>query len=102
MKRFHTIAEFLSFRQLPKPAHPLVCVFKVEPVKRMNIDEPVSWCYDFYAIGLKKVPPGQGVKLKYGQQTYDYDDGKISFVGPGQVLSFSLEDHVKAIRQSGW
>jgi AraC-like DNA-binding protein len=102
MQRFSTISEFLTFRHLPKPSHPLVYVFKVEPVERELIDGPQSWCYDFYAIGIKKVPEGQGVKLKYGQQTYDFNEGKLSFIAPGQVMSFSMEDHVKAIRQSGW
>jgi len=102
MKRFGTISEFLAFRHLPKPEHPLICVFKVEPVGRVDIGDPASWCYDFYAIALKKVPTDQGVKLQYGQQSYDFNDGKMSFVAPGQVLRFSLEDHVKVIKQSGW
>jgi len=102
MKRFSTIGEFLTFRHLPKAAHPLVYVFKVEPVEFLQIDEPQSWYYDFYAIGIKKVPEGQGITLRYGQQTYDFNEGKLSFIAPGQVMSFSTGDHLKAIKQSGW
>ena len=102
MQRFSTISEFLAFRRLPKPAHPLVYVFKVEPAEREQFGGRQSWYYDFYAIGIKKVPMGQGLKLKYGQQTYDFNEGKLSFIAPGQVLSFSMEDHFKAIKQSGW
>ncbi len=102
MKRFHTISEFLQFRQLPKPAHPLIYVFQVDTVQRLLIEEPVQWAYDFYAIGLKRVANAQEVKLKYGQQHYDYDEGILSFVAPGQVMSFSLQDSVREIKQSGW
>lgn len=102
MKRFSTISEFLQFRQLPRPEHPLICVFKVESVERLLIEEPKSWLYDFYAIGLKRVDNAKDARLKYGQQEYDFDNGIMSFVAPGQVLSLSLDDHVKAIKQSGW
>ncbi|ACU60989.1 helix-turn-helix domain-containing protein [Chitinophaga pinensis] len=102
MKRFSTIGEFLQFRQLPQPEHPLICVFKVEAVERVLIEEPKSWLYDFYAIGLKRVSNAKEARLKYGQQQYDFDNGIMSFVAPGQVLSLSLDDHVKLIKQSGW
>ncbi|NHA04061.1 helix-turn-helix transcriptional regulator [Mucilaginibacter sp. HC2] len=102
MKRFSSISEFSHFRHLPKPAHPLIAVFKVEPVERQRIAEPQSWSYDFYAIALKHVENAGDIKLKYGQQHYDYDEGIMSFVAPGQVLSFSMSDELKHIRQSGW
>jgi AraC-like DNA-binding protein len=102
MKRFNTISEFLQFRQLPKPEHPLICVFKAESVERLRIEESISWLYDFYAIGLKRVSNAQDAKLKYGQQQYDFDNGIMSFIAPGQVLSLALDEHVKAIKQSGW
>jgi AraC-like DNA-binding protein len=102
MKRFSTISEYLQLRQLPKPDHPLISVFKVEPVERLQIDEPWSWAYDFYAVALKRVDRVQDVRLKYGQQHYDYDEGIMSFVAPGQVLSIAMTDKVKLIKQSGW
>ena len=102
MKRFSTISEFLQLRNLPKPQHPLITVFKVNPVERPQIEEPQSWMYDFYAIALKRVVNSADIKLKYGQQHYDYDEGIMSFVAPGQVLSFSMTDQLKHIRQSGW
>ncbi len=102
MKRFTTISEFLQFRELPQPEHPLICVFKVESVERLLIEEPKSWVYDFYAIALKRVSNSRDAKLKYGQQEYDFDNGIMSFIAPGQVLSLSLQTNVEAIQQSGW
>ena len=102
MKRFKTISEFLQFRQLPKPEHPLISVFKVESVDRVNLSEPASWCYDFYCIGLKRVANANEVNLKYGQQAYDYDEGILSFVSPNQVLSLSIDKNAVQLKQSGW
>jgi AraC-like DNA-binding protein len=102
VKRFRTISEFQQFRHLPKPDHPLISVFEVEPAARIGLREEMSWLYDFYCIGLKKVVNSQKVKLKYGQQAYDFDDGIMSFVAPNQVLSLSFEEDDQSIQQSGW
>jgi AraC family transcriptional regulator, transcriptional activator of pobA len=102
MKRFATISEFLQHRGMPKPDHPLVYVHEIEAVERPLIEDPKSWVYDFYAVGLKRVTNSADAKLKYGQQEYDYDSGVMSFVAPGQVMSLSLEQGVKTIKQSGW
>jgi len=90
MIRFRSISEFLAYRQLPPPEHPLITVFEVQEVGRMVIDEPISWMYDFYAIGLKHVANANEVRLKYGQQAYDYNNGILSFVAPGQVMRFEV------------
>ena len=102
MKRFKTISEFLQFRQLPKPDHPLISVIKLESVASVSLNEPASWVHDFYCIGLKRVVNAQEVKLKYGQQTYDYDEGILSFVSPNQVLSLAVDKNAKQLDQSGW
>ena len=102
MKRFKTISEFLQFRQLPKPEHPLISVFKVESVDTLKLVEPTSWYYDFHCIGLKRVANAQQIKLKYGQQTYDYDEGILSLVSPNQVLSLSIDSSAVQLKQSGW
>ncbi|AUD06599.1 helix-turn-helix domain-containing protein [Spirosoma pollinicola] len=102
MKRFKTISEFLQFRQLPKPDHPLIAVFKVENVASLQLSEPASWCYDFYCIGLKRVANANEVKLKYGQQLFDHDEGILSFVAPNQVLALSVDKNTVQLKQSGW
>jgi AraC-like DNA-binding protein len=102
VKRFKTISEFHQFRKLPKPDHPLISVFEVESVKNLSVTDSGSWLYEFYCIGMKKVDNLKNVKLKYGQQEYDFDDGVMSFVAPNQVLSLSVEDNSEGIKQSGW
>jgi AraC-like DNA-binding protein len=68
----------------------------------VRVAEPASWAYDFYAVGLKRVVNQESVKLKYGQKEYDFNEGVMSFVSPGQVLSISVNDNVEEIKQSGW
>lgn len=102
MKRFKTISEFLQFRQLPKPQHPLISVLELESVDSLKLSEPATWVCDFYCIALKRVANADEIKLKYGQQTYDYDDGIMSFISPNQVLSLSVDKGTEQLKQSGW
>jgi len=101
MKRFKSIREFHEFRQLPKPEHPLISVAKVESVMQLRSDEPMNWVYDFYCIAIKRSVNAKNIKLKYGQQHYDFNEGIMSFVSPNQVLSLSLYKD-EEIKQSGW
>ncbi|QJD98397.1 helix-turn-helix transcriptional regulator [Mucilaginibacter robiniae] len=87
---------------MPKPEHPLISVLKIESVESLKLSEPTSWCYDFYCIALKRVANANEVKLKYSQQTYDYNEGILSFVSPNQVLSLSIDKNTVQLKQSGW
>jgi len=105
MKRFKTIREFHQFRQLPAPEHPLISVREVELAKQLPAKESMSWCYDFFCIGLKRVCLSPNIKFRYGQQPYDFDEGIISFVAPNQLLSLSIdteEEEIEEIKHSGW
>ena len=93
--RIKTISEFHHFRELHKPAHPLVSVYNFADIKRLHEDEPKSIMLDFYSIALKRV----NAKMKYGQQEYDFDEGTMFFIAPGQV--FSIESNID-LEHSGW
>lgn len=94
--RIKTISEFHQFRNLPKPGHPLISVYNFEDLKTLNEDEPKSLMLDFYSIALKR---NVNAKMKYGQQEYDFDDGVMIFIYPGQVFSI----HANAqLEHSGW
>jgi AraC family transcriptional regulator, transcriptional activator of pobA len=95
--RFKSISEFHQLRGLSKPQHPLISVINVESFKYVTADEPHNITFDFYSIGLKR---GFDIKMKYGQQEYDFDEGLMTFVSPGQV--FGIERSDKQIYQSGW
>ncbi|NIJ54197.1 AraC-like DNA-binding protein [Dyadobacter arcticus] len=95
--RFKTISEFHQFRGYPKPEHPLVSVINMEEIKRLPANE-MGLVKDFYSIALKR---NFNVKMKYGQQDFDFNDGVMFFMAPGQVLRLEVEADT-AIQQSGW
>ncbi|PSL23385.1 helix-turn-helix domain-containing protein [Chitinophaga ginsengisoli] len=91
-----TISDYHQFRNLPKPEHPLVSVVNLESVRQLRDNEPKALTQNFYSIALKKNFHG---KLKYGQQEYDFDEGVMFFIAPGQVYSIEPD---RALEHSGW
>jgi len=101
MVHYKTISEWFQAWQLPKPEHPLISVVKTD-VTRMMRSGDTSTCFcDFYCIAIKRVTGAGDLKLKYGQQPYDFNEGIMSFVSPGQVTSLAVEKDVE-VKQSGW
>ena len=93
-----TITEYHRLTGLPKPEHPLISVINIESIKRPPMDGAFSLFFDFYSISLKR---GIHAKFKYGQQPYDFDEGVLFFMAPGQVLSVEFDkDRVQT--PSGW
>ncbi|SHH08099.1 helix-turn-helix domain-containing protein [Flavobacterium defluvii] len=82
--RIKSISEFHEFRGLPKPEHPLVSVYNFKDLKYLNEQEPKSLILDFYSIALKK---NANAVMRYGQQEYDFKEGVLLFIAPGQVFS---------------
>ena len=98
--RIKTISEFHRLRGLPKPEHPLISVVDFAAFKHQHPSEnnPTSWVFDFYSISLKR---DSGAKIKYGQQEYDFDEGIMFFLAPGQVFRIEVEQG-SAQKRSGW
>lgn len=94
--KFKTISEYHQFRGLPKPEHPLVSVINFESITQIRDDEPQSIVQDFYAIALKK---NINCKMNYGQQEYDFDEGTMFFISPGQVYSIQSNSE---LTHTGW
>ncbi|MDP4240998.1 MAG: AraC family transcriptional regulator [Bacteroidota bacterium] len=74
--------------------HPLVSVIdfsKVKPIKhaRMNLG--------FYTIFLKEVKCGD---IKYGRNYYDYQEGTLVFMAPGQIAGF--DNNNEYFQPKGW
>ncbi|WP_456312038.1 helix-turn-helix domain-containing protein [Pseudomonas shirazensis] len=95
-----TISAFHQLLKLEKPLHPMISVIEIKPFKEIPLNMPETIVYGFYSISLKKnfkTP----VKIKYGQQSYDFDEGVLSFMAPGQISSFDPEKY-SSPEQSGW
>lgn len=94
--RIKTISEYHKFMALPKPEHPLISIINFENIKRLTDDKPQSLIHNFYSIALKRNFNG---KLKYGQEEYDFDEGLLLFIAPGQVFSVEADEELK---HTGW
>lgn len=87
--RIDTVSEHDTFYQ-KENLHPLVSVIDFSETfpeiyaSRMN--------FGFYAVYLKDVQCGD---LKYGRNTYDYQDKTLVFVGPGQIINVNITKDYK-------
>ena len=99
MKHFKTIIEFHEFINLPKPQHPLISVVDVATVTHQYSNVPTNMIFDFYNIAVKRM---HNAKVKYGQQPFDFNEGIMSFMSPGQVFSIATDNKEEAINKSGW
>src|ERR1700722_19514922 len=96
--RIRTISEYHRVMGLPKPKHPLISVINLESIPYLPGNEPVSLVFDFYSISLKR---NYNAKIKYGQQEYDFDEGIMFFISPGQVFGIEVNKDEK-LKRSGW
>src|SRR6478735_1376028 len=101
MVHYKTISEWFQAWQQPKPEHPLISLRKVDISTMMRGGQSWASCCDFYYIALKRVTGAEKLKLKYGQHPYDFNEGIMSFVSPGQVTSLVVESDVQ-VNQTGW
>jgi AraC-like DNA-binding protein len=99
MKHFKTISEFHHAIGLPAPQHPLISVVDISTVANTYHDKPLNMVFDFYSISVKRM---QNVKVKYGQHPFDFNEGIMSFMSPGQVFSIAVDDIGKEVKRSGW
>ncbi len=95
IQRLKSITEYHRVRGLPKPLHPLISLVKYEDIRNTY---DVSFVFDFYSIALKR---NLNSKMKYGQQEYDFDEGVLAFLAPGQVLRIEVGKDASA-KPSGW
>jgi len=78
--RISSITEIHRLMALPKPQHPLISIVDLKGLKNdHDIDAVV---FDLYVISMKRGCNN----LIYGQQKYDFDEGLMAFLSPGQIL----------------
>lgn len=86
MKKFlkiRSISEIHRYMGIENPGHPLVSVFRHNRETVANFAE-INIVTDFYFILMKE---GISGSFKYGRSRYDFNDGTMIFVSPGQVIS---------------
>ena len=84
--KFETIKQYNAFNN-QDTLHPLVSMIDLSQAdprqyRRMS--------YNFYTIFLKEIKCGD---LRYGCNYYDYEEGTLIFLAPGQVIGENGEDY---------
>jgi AraC-like DNA-binding protein len=74
--------------------HPLITVLDLSKAKPMPAR---TFNFGLYAVYLKELECGE---LRYGRSYYDYQEGTLVFVAPGQVLG--VQPGVKTYAPKGW
>lgn len=92
--RIQSIAEIHRLMGLPKPHHPLIGIIDLKGLK--NDPSIKAVIFDLYVVSMKRGCDN----LFYGQQKYDFDEGVMAFLSPGQILR-GEESGVPA-NLSGW
>lgn len=90
-----SLSELYKLSGLTKLKHPLVSLINLKDVL-VQTKEPISLVLNFYTISLKRHIDS---KVKYGQKYYDFDEGLLAFIEPGQVISIDEETSQKS---KGW
>lgn len=54
---------------------------------------------DLYIVFLKELKCGE---LKYGRNRYDYEDGTLVFMGPGQLIGIEPRPDATPMQPTGW
>ena len=70
--------------------HPLVNVIDLSKATKFPTHFTIN--YGVYALFLKDIRCGE---IRYGRQTYDYQDGTIVSFAPGQVAEMEIPDDIK-------
>lgn len=80
IRRFESVHDYNVFNN-NETLHPLVSVVDVSKAAPRQAS---NMYFGFYTIFLKEVNCGN---LRYGRHTYDYQEGTLVFIAPGQVIS---------------
>lgn len=84
-----TLAEMHKWMSVAKPSHPLVSVVNMDDVTGCADLVGKTITYGFFSIALKK---NFDLRLRYGRQYYDFDEGVMTFVSPNQVIGIESEN----------
>jgi AraC family transcriptional regulator, transcriptional activator of pobA len=88
-----TVAQYNELRGV-ETLHPLVTIIDLSKAQPMPA---TSFNFGLFAVYLKEFQCGQ---LKYGHSHYDYREGTLVFIAPGQVIEVQPKDDTFA--PQGW
>lgn len=86
---FNSLSQLHKAMGQPAPLHPLISIINYGQAEFDAADLEAGIILNFYKISFKTKFSG---KLKYGQGFYDFEEGGMSFVAPGQLLRMQEEE----------
>lgn len=91
--KIDSVAQYNAIRDITTK-HPLVAVVDLSKAQPMPAQ---IFNFGLYAVGLKETNYGQ---LRYGRRDYDYQEGSLIFIAPGQVIG--VQPGIEIFAQKGW
>lgn len=91
--KLDSVTEYNKMRGV-ETLHPLITVIDLSKATPMPAQ---SFHFGLYAIYLKELKCGE---LKYGRNNYDFQEGTLVFIAPGQVMG--VQPGVKTFDPKGW
>lgn len=91
--KLNHVTDYNMIRGVPT-LHPLITVVDISKAQPMPAK---TYYFGLYAIFLKELKCGE---LRYGRNHYDYQEGSLVFVAPGQIVG--VEPNVKTLATKGW
>lgn len=93
IKRISSISAYNNLLGV-ETQHPLVSVIDFSKCAQMYHERHI---FDFYVVFLKEVKCGD---MTYGRHTYDYQEGTIVCIAPGQVIG--IVNNGEKFQPKGW
>lgn len=83
IKHIKNISQLVRVLGLPAPLHPLIALVDYNDVSLEMFPKRQKTSLDFYKISFKPTFTGQ---IKYGQGYYDFEEGRLAFLKPKQIV----------------
>jgi AraC-like DNA-binding protein len=91
--KFDTISQYNQFNN-NETRHPLVAMVDLSKADQRQHNK---MRFGFYTVFLKEIKCGD---LRYGCNYYDYEEGSLVFVAPGQVIGVEYDE--RYFQPKGW
>ncbi len=92
-----SISQLKSFMGSSEVQHPLVTVVDFSKIEALPEKFASKFSTELYSIVLKGQHSGS---IKYGRETYDFQEGTLVFMAPKQVVSVDEDEMEKNVKQS--
>lgn len=95
--RIESISKMHDVFGLSKPRHPLVSIIRFRDTQILPEYHHLRCTFGMYCVTQKNDTEGT---MRYGRNTYDFQEGSMVFIKPGQVLTY--DGHLSKAEDPGW